>query len=127
MSIIINHRGNFKNIDRFFRNASDISRKYLRIFEKYGAEGVQILSDNTPKDTGKTASSWYYEIVRTRSGVTLRWLNSNVDSGVPIAILIQYGHATQSGGFVEGIDFINPSLKPIFDKLSQDIWREVTR
>ena len=123
--IRINHRGDFDKLEKFFkRNAS--STKYLRILEKYGQQGVDALSANTPVDSGKTASSWYYKIKRTRRGATITWYNSNITSGVPIAILLQYGHATGSGGFVEGVDFINPALKPIFEKMSIEIWREVS-
>ena len=127
MPIKITHRGNFKNIDTLFKKASSIKSKHLRIFHKYGQEGVRLLQQNTPKDTGKTASSWYYEITRTANGINLGWYNSNTVNGIPIAVLIQYGHATRNGGFVEGIDYINPSLKPIFDKLSKDLWEEVTK
>lgn len=126
MPIKITHRGNFKNIDKMFKNASSINRKYLHIFQKYGKEGVRLLKANTPKDTGETADSWYYEITRTTKGINLGWYNSNTEDGVPIVILLQYGHATKSGSFVKGRDFINPSLRPIFNKLSEDLWREVT-
>lgn len=127
MGISFNHRGSFKNIDRFLKNASSIEKKYLHIFKKYGQEGVKALSENTPKDTGTTANSWYYEIVKRDNSLSLIWSNSNLDSGTPIAILIQFGHGTRSGGYVEGVDYINPSLRPIFNKLSIELWREVNK
>lgn len=127
MAISINHRGSFKNIHAFLDNASSINKRYLHIFEKYGKEGVKALAENTPKDTGKTANSWYYKVITERNGVSIVWNNSNISNGVPIAILIQYGHGTRSGGYVEGTDYINPSLKPIFDKLSIELWREVNK
>jgi len=125
MAISFVHRGKFKKTDTFFTNASEIDRKYLHLFKRYGELGIAALRATTPKDTGKTSESWYYEIIRDRGGVKLEWYNTNKEGKTPIAILIQYGHATRSGGYVEGIDFINPTLRPIFDKLSIELWREV--
>ena len=127
MGIRINHRGSFKNINKFLKNASSISTRYLHILEKYGREGVNALRNATPVDTGKTANSWYYEITSTKAGFGLTWSNSNLEDGIPIAILIQYGHGTKSGYFVKGTDYINPALKPIFDKLSIELWKEVSK
>ena len=99
----------------------------LSIFDKYGREGVAALSSATPTDTGLTASSWYYKIEKTETSVTLVFCNSNIQNGVPIAIILQYGHGTRNGGWVQGRDYINPAIQPIFDKLSKDLWREVTK
>lgn len=116
-------KGNFKTTLKFLQRASE--KRYLKVFAKYGAEGVRALSKATPIDTGKTASSWSYEIVQSNRGATITWNNSNSVNGVPIAIVIQYGHATRGGTFVEGRDYINPALRPIFDKMASEIWKEV--
>ena len=93
--------------------------------DKYGRLGVDALSDATPVDTGLTARSWSYEIVREDGKVSLVFNNSNIQNGVQIAVIIQYGHATNNGGWVEGRDYINPAIQPIFDKMASDIWKEV--
>ena len=118
------HKGNFNKTTKFLNNVN-IS-KYLHIFDKYGKQGVDVLSSSTPKDSGETGISWDYKIKRTTRGVTLTWTNSNVVDGVPIAIILQYGHATRNGGYVQGRDYINPAIQPIFDKITTDIWKEVT-
>lgn len=96
------------------------------ILEKYGREGVSALSASTPIRTGTTANSWGYVITTNRNGYSIKWTNSNVVGGVPVAILLQYGHGTGTGGYVQGRDFINPAMQPIFDKLAEEAWREVT-
>lgn len=93
--------------------------------DKFGRRGVEALKNATPVDTGLTAKSWYYKIVRDENSVSIQWLNSNVQNGVPIAVILQYGHGTGTGGYVRGIDYINPSLRPIFDGIVSDIWKEV--
>lgn len=99
----------------------------MKILDKYGQAGVNALSAATPIDSGATASSWYYEITESKGNYTITWSNSNVADGVPIVILIQYGHATKNGGYVQGIDFINPTLKPMFKKIADDAWMEVIK
>lgn len=89
--------------------------------------GVEALSKATPKNSGKTASSWFYEIQRDNSSWIITWKNSNINNGVPIAIVLQYGHATRNGGYIEGIDYINPALKPVFERIADSAWKEVTR
>lgn len=123
--IKIVHRGNFKNTERFLRKNKklDISD----ILKIYGELGVEALSANTPVESGETANSWSYEIVKDRDGWRIYWRNSHVNKGIPIAILIQYGHGTGTGGYVEGRDFINPALRPVFDELANKAWEEVTR
>lgn len=101
-------------------------KQYLETLNRYAQEGVDALSAATPRDTGTTADSWSYEIRRGNGQVTIYWTNSNAPYGVPVAVLIQYGHATRNGGYVQGIDYINPALKPIFEKMAENIWREVT-
>ena len=123
--IVIKHRGNFDNTERFLKKAAKAD--YLAILEKYGREGVAALALATPVDSGKTSSSWGYEIHSSRGSFSIAWTNSNVQDGVPIAIVIQYGHATRNGGYVQGRDFINPAIRPIFDKIANEAWREVTK
>ncbi len=94
--------------------------------DRYGQMGVRALAGATPQDTGRTANSWYYQISRTRSGVTISWHNNNVNQGAVIAILLQYGHGTGTGGYVSGRDYINPATRPIFDQIAADAWRKVT-
>jgi hypothetical protein len=122
--IIFRQSGNFNNTERFFRKVQ--MSKYIDVFERYGQAGVVALASMTPIESGKTASSWDYKIVRTRWSVALQWSNSYIVDGVPIAIILQYGHGTRNGGYVQGRDYINPAIRPIFDRITEDIWREVT-
>lgn len=119
------HKGNFNNTERFLKRMS--SRKEYENLERFGRMGVEALAQATPVDTGKTAASWYYEIRINSKGVGIYWKNSNTTpEHIPIAILIQYGHATRNGGYVQGRDFINPAILPIFDQMVDDVWKEVT-
>lgn len=123
--IKVKQRGKFKKTHIFFDKMLTISQ--YRNLESYARRGVEALRVTTPKDTGLTANSWYYEIKQTNNGITIEWLNSNVHEGYNIALLIQYGHGTKNGQYVAGIDYINPALKPIFDEISNDAWREVNK
>lgn len=117
-------KGDFSKTFKFLEDA----RSFFHIppiLEKYGRMGVEALSAATPRDTGLTADSWYYEVRESKDRYELVFLNSNVNKGVPIAIILQYGHGTRNGGYVEGRDYINPALKPIFDELAEKVWREV--
>ena len=98
-----------------------------QILDKYGREGVRLLSSATPVDTGLTAKSWYYKITTKAGRYELQFCNSNIQNGVPIAIILQYGHGTGTGGWVQGRDYINPALRPLFDEITDEIWREVTK
>ena len=118
------HHGSFENAERFFKRASRADVE--RVLEYYGNAGVQALASATPVDSGETASGWGFEINASRSGASITWTNSNVNKGVNIAIILQYGHGTGTGGYVQGRDYINPALQPIFDSIAQDAWREVT-
>lgn len=120
-----------------FRQKGDFSKTYsflnkykkgveIRSLEEYGRKGVAALSSATPVDTGETANSWYYKIEQSNNWIKLVFCNSNIQNGVPIAIILQYGHGTGTGGWVEGRDYINPAIQPIFDQLANDAWREVT-
>lgn len=121
--ITIRSKGNFNRMERFLNKMK--RQNYLNILDKYGQLGVEALAANTPKDSGKTASSWYYEIQRDSDKTTISWLNSNVNKGVVIAVILQYGHGTGTGGYVEGRDYINPAMRPIFDSIAEDAWKEV--
>lgn len=124
MEITIEHKGNFAKTDSFLKNA--FKQNYKSILSKYAQKGVEALRANTPIDTGLTASSWYYEIVDDGTNVSIYWKNSNIVKGINIAIILQYGHGTGTGGYVEGTDYINPALRPVFDEISESVWKEVT-
>ncbi len=123
--ITVRQRGDFKNLTSFLERSKEVFN--LGILDKYGRQGVAALQASTPKDTGKTAESWYYKINRNNGTVSLSFHNSNENKGVPIAIILQYGHATGNGGYVEGTDYINPALKPVFEKMANEAWREVKK
>ena len=125
MLITVKHHGNFKKTDVFLNHANDVN--YTNILDRYGREGVDALSAATPTESGKTASSWVYEIRKMKNGTKLVWKNTNIVDGVPIAILIQYGHGTRNGGYVMGRDYINPAMQPIFDAIAEEAWREVIK
>jgi hypothetical protein len=115
--------GSYKNTRKFLKKAQKVDLS--SILNKYGQLGVEALSKATPKDTGKTASSWFYEISYGKDGPTIEWKNSNRQKGVLIAVILQYGHGTGTGGYVEGRDYINPALQPVFDDLAKAAWKEV--
>lgn len=123
--ISFRQKGDFSKLTRYLENAKGAAK--LSSLDVYGREGVAALASATPVDTGKTASSWYYKISRTNNSVTISFNNSNIQNGVPIAIILQYGHATGNGGWVEGRDYINPAIRPIFDKIAKNAWEEVTK
>lgn len=123
MIIEVTHKGNFKNTENFLQKAKNFVID--AVLAKYGQEGVNALSAATPVDTGKTAASWQYEIDKTPNQVAIRWYNTNVNKGVNIAVILQYGHGTGTGGWVEGRDYINPAMRPIFDKLANDAWESL--
>jgi len=120
----MSEKGDFKKTFKFLKAMQE--KKFLSNLNKYGERGVQLLSENTPRDTGLTASSWYYKIEDDGETLTLTWYNSNVKKDYfNVALMLQYGHATKNGGWIEGIDYINPALKPLFDEMEKDIWEEV--
>lgn len=123
--ITFKQSGNLNKTEDFLRTVQTGS--YLHILDRYGKLGVEALASATPIDSGDTASAWDYKIIQSKTGAKLVWTNSNVVDDVPIAILIQYGHTTRDGSYIQGRDFINPALKPIFDKILDDIWREVIK
>lgn len=116
--------GSFKKTERFLQRNK---RLKLSSLDKYGQEGVRALAAATPVDTGLTAASWYYEIERNEGTTSIVWKNSNIVDGTPIAVILQYGHATRNGGYVQGSEYINDALRPIFDKIADSAWKEVTK
>lgn len=123
--ITFRQKGDFLKFTRYLERVKEVVK--LGDLDKYGQAGVDALSSATPVDSGLTASSWYYEIENKGGSATISFYNSNVNKGVPIAIILQYGHGTGTGGWVEGRDYINPAIRPIFDKIANDAWGEVTK
>lgn len=123
--IVFKHEGDFKDTEKYFKKL--LKTDFLEILGYYGQLGVDALMAATPVESGITASSWSYEVYDNADYCGITWSNSNVVGGVPVVIMLQYGHATRNGGFVEGQDFINPALKPIFDGITEAVWKEVTR
>ena len=123
--ISFSHKGDFSKLTRFLEKAKQTV--HLGDLDKYGREGVAALASATPVDSGLTAKSWYYKIENKSGSVTISFHNSNIQNGVPIAVILQYGHGTNNGGWVQGRDYINPAIQPIFDKIANNAWREVTK
>ncbi len=123
--ITINSKGSFSNTENFLHH---MSRHDIRsTLEEYGRKGVAALANATPVDSGLTASSWNFEVTKKHGKWTIAWTNDNDVAGRPIAILLQYGHATGTGGYVQGVDYINPAIRPIFDQIADAVWKEVTQ
>lgn len=122
--ITFRHKGDFSKTEKFFNSLLKLD--YLNVLERYGQAGVAALASATPKDSGLTAASWDYEITHNGKETTIVFTNSNISNGVNIAIILQYGHGTRNGGYVAGRDYINPAIQPIFDKIANEAWREVT-
>ena len=123
--IEVRGEGSFSKIEKLLQTITG-GRYLTRVLNRYGELGVRALASATPKDTGETSSRWSYEIEETDSGIAIYWTNDNAPRNVSVAMLLQYGHATRNGGYVEGIDYINPALRPIFDALTDQAWKEVT-
>lgn len=122
--ITIQSSGSFENTERFLKKMS--KSDILKALGGYGAEGVRALAGATPVDSGLTASSWGYETFKRGGTYNIVWTNTNVHNGIPVAILLQYGHGTRTGGYVSGRDYINPAIQPIFDRIAADVWKVVT-
>ena len=122
--ISIRHKGDYAKLTRYLEKAKKSAG--VNVLDKYGKAGVEALSSATPVDTGLTASSWSYKVERNKNSASITFHNSNIQNGVPIAIILQYGHGTGTGGWVQGRDYINPAIQPIFDKLANEAWKEVT-
>lgn len=123
--IRFNHKGDFSKLTSFLEKAKETVN--IGTLDRYGREGVAALSSATPVDSGLTAASWYYKIEQKNGSATISFHNSNIQNGVPIAIILQYGHGTRNGGWVQGKDYINPAIQPIFDKITENAWKEVTK
>lgn len=123
--ISFRQKGDFSKLTRFLERAKEAV--HIGDLDKFGKEGVAALASATPVDSGETANSWYYEIENRKGSVTISFYNSNVQNGVPIAVILQYGHGTRNGGWVQGRDYINPAIQPIFDKIANNAWKEVTK
>lgn len=122
--ISLSSKGDFSKTEKMLKKT--LGRDYMGVLERYGRMGVEALSASTPVKTGLTASSWSYEIVQKDSYLSVVWNNSNIQKGVSIALILQYGHGTRNGGYVRGRDYINPALQPVFDKMADAAWKEVT-
>lgn len=116
--------GSFKNTEAFLKKMS--SRNIYRTLDGYARQGVDALASHTPVESGQTAGAWGYQIKQTNKNVSIIWTNSHIEDGRPIAILLQFGHGTGTGGYVQGRDYINPAIRPIFDRIAEGVWREVT-
>ena len=123
--ISFRHKGDFSKLNRYLERVKEVAR--LSVLDKYGQEGVAALESATPKESGKTASSWYYKIEHNKGSAIIGFYNSNVNNGFQVAIMLQYGHGTGTGGWVEGTDYINPAIQPIFDRIADAAWEEVTK
>lgn len=119
------HKGDFSKVTRYLVKSKGATRRFD--FDKYGQAGVTALASATPVDSGATANAWSYEIKQTAGKASITFTNSHVNKGVPIAIILQYGHGTGTGGYVQGRDYINPAIQPIFDQLADSAWKEVTK
>lgn len=123
--ITIKHHGNFKRTEGMFKRMTKFEIR--SILNKYGKKGVDALAAATPKDTGRTADSWEYEVTKTGTGYSISWNNRNVNNGVNIALILQLGHGTGTGGYVQGVDYINPALASIFEQMADEAWQEVSK
>lgn len=123
MGIYLRSKGDFNKTEKFLKKS--LGRDYIDVLKQYGRYGVQALASATPVDSGRTASSWTYDIEENRDGVSVIWSNTNINKGVNIALILQYGHGTGTGGYVQGLDYINPALRPIFEDLADKAWKEV--
>ena len=123
--ISVQVKGNFKNTEKFLDRVK--KRAYIKSFNRYGEKGVAALASATPRDSGKTAESWTYKVYDFGDAIKIVWYNNNVNKWANIAILLQYGHATRNGGYVQGRDYINPAIQPIFDEIAEEAWAEVIK
>lgn len=123
--IRVSHKGDFRKTEKFFK--AMLSRSYLKQLRKYGEQGVAALQNATPKDSGQTANAWKYRIEEDSDNIRIVWFNEHIVDGAPVAIMLQYGHATGNGGYVAGRDYINPAIRHIFDDISDNVKAEVSR
>ena len=122
--ITFHQKGDFSRVNRYFEKLLNVVK--LGELDKYGRQGVEALASATPRDTGITAESWKYDIVRGKDSTAIQWYNTNENKGVNIAVILQYGHGTRNGGYVRGRDYINPAIQPLFDEIAETAWKEIT-
>lgn len=127
MKIKLTSTGKYAKVQKYLENVNDFSEHVKSTLDRYGEMGVAALKEHTPKATGKTSESWFYRTSITKTGASVSWYNSNYNDGVNIAIIIQYGHGTRTGGYVRGRDYINPALRPVFDEMEQAIEKELVK
>ena len=123
--ISFRQKGDFSKLTRYLEKVKETVK--IGDLDRYGKEGVAALASATPVDSGLTAQSWNYKIEHKSGSVSITFNNTNIQNGVPIAIILQYGHGTGTGGWVQGRDYINPAIQPIFDKIAENAWKEVTK
>lgn len=123
--ITFTEKGSFKNTEKYLSKLK--TEQVFAVLSKYGSLGVNALSNATPTDTGLTAESWYFDVEQRKGYYSIRWHNRHIVNGLPIAVLLQYGHGTGTGGYVQGRDYIMPAIRPIFDQIAAEAWREVTK
>lgn len=123
--ITFTEKGSFKNTETYLSKLK--TEQVFAVLSKYGSLGVNALSNATPTDTGLTAESWYFDVEQRKGYYSIRWHNRHIVNGLPIAVLLQYGHGTGTGGYVQGRDYIMPAIRPIFDQIAEEAWREVTK
>jgi hypothetical protein len=116
--------GSFNNLENFLKKASKLDIK--GVLEAGGAAGVSALAGATPAESGLAGHSWTYKVESSATSHTITWMNTDVENGFPVAIMLQYGYGTGTGGYVQGRDYINPAMRPIFDKIANDVWKAVT-
>ena len=124
MGVYFTHKGNFNKVEKYFNKL--LNREYLNIIDQYAQQGLAVLCSATPKDSGRTADCWSYEIRSEIGATSLVFTNSNENKGVNIAVILQYGHGTRNGGYVQGIDYINPALEPVLQQIADACFKEVT-
>lgn len=122
--ISVSSEGSFDSTEKFLRKMSTLNVD--NILNSEAQKGVAALSKATPQDSGRAAISWGYRIEKTNNSVTISWTNSDVENGFPVALMIQYGHGTGTGGYIQGKDYINPAMRPVFDSIAETVWKAVT-
>lgn len=123
--IVFESKGDFKRTGNFLKRLLKLD--IYKVLDRYGREGVAALSSATPADSGLASTSWDYKTEVNRKSASITWLNHDIENGFPVAVMLQYGYGTGTGGYVQGRDYINPAIKPVFDKIANSVWREVTR
>lgn len=123
--IVFESKGDFKRTGNFLKRLLKLD--IYKTLDRYGREGVAALSSATPADSGLASTSWDYKTEVNRKSASITWLNHDIENGFPVAVMLQYGYGTGTGGYVQGRDYINPAIKPVFDKIANSVWREVTR